>query len=340
MKRMVSLFVMFCGITLAGEAAAGCYWSYWRPNSSYAITVPAELTMRPNAGLGEVLARYRTPLFATGLFAYCGNGDVIDMTLDLNGLALSGYSHVYETGVEGIGIRISYYAGGGPPEVPPPSVYLPLSRTFDDHGNFGTWAPEVFYVEYIRTGMAVGSGTVPAAFTARWVMPLASGQPGPSTIAYTSMGTTKLINSSYFTTCESLNPHLEVPMGKGVIRQISNGASPVVTFGFDVSCRGWKPTLPPPVKIYFQGDSPGPGLLRLSGAGQPGVARGVGIALTNGQNVNLPFIKANAIALQWQRSETGGEIYRFDGRARYTSLGGEYQPGSADAALTYVFEYN
>lgn len=340
MKKMALLFVMFCGITLTGEAAAGCYWSSWIPNSSYTITVPAELTMRPNAGFGEVLARYRTPMLGSNFYANCVNGDVINLTLDLNGLPPSGYPHVYETGVKGIGIRISFYAGGGPPEVPPPFFYLPFSRTIDEITSFGMWAPYVFYVEYIRTGMAVGSGTVSAAFTSRWMMPPSSGHAGPSTIAYTSTSTTKLINTSYFTTCESLNPHLEVPMGKGVIKQISNAASPVVTFGFDVSCRGWKPTLPPPVKIYFQGDSPGPGLLRLSGAGQPGVARGVGIALTNGQNVNLPFIKAGAIALQWQRSEADGEIYRFDGRARYTSLGGEYRPGSADAALTYVFEYN
>ena len=152
---------------------------------------------------------------------------------------------------------------------------------------------------------------------------------------------TELINEVYFTSCESQTPNLDVPMGKQQITQISANAAPKKTFTFEVRCRGSKPSTPIPVKVHFEGDSPAEGQLNLSGAGQPGVAKGVQIALTTPEGAKLPFNKAKAVDLKWLRSEPTAEVYQFSGAAQYVpSNSGPLKPGRGDATMTYVLDYN
>ncbi|MFJ1253851.1 fimbrial protein [Cupriavidus sp. CuC1] len=151
--------------------------------------------------------------------------------------------------------------------------------------------------------------------------------------------TIKVVNPVFFEGCMPLDKVRNVPMGKELARGIQAGTASKKDFSFEIRCEG-KPNKLPPVKVYFQGDSPAAGMLRLSDAGKPGVASGVGIALTNNRGVKLPFSGASTIALDWRRSETGGEVYGFSGIASYAPIGGEVKPGRANATMTYVLDYN
>lgn len=137
-----------------------------------------------------------------------------------------------------------------------------------------------------------------------------------------------------------MEPSTTVQMGKIAISNIKSGAVPEKLFALDIRCRGMQPEKPVPVRIYFEGDSAGPGLLNPTGVGQAGVAQGIAIELKNDKGTKLPFSKPNAINLDWQRSDVDAEVYRFAGSARYSASGGEIKPGKADASMTYVLDYN
>ncbi len=151
---------------------------------------------------------------------------------------------------------------------------------------------------------------------------------------------TKFEHNAFFTTCYTPKSSTEVKMGRPAAEQVKRGSVQDVPFALDVVCEGLNPTVKPPVKVYFEGNSVRDGLLNLEGVGQPGVAKGVAISLTNDKNVALPFSQDKAVALDWQSSGPGTEMYRFAAKARYVPTGTEVAAGKADATLTYVLEYN
>ncbi|WP_175908304.1 fimbrial protein, partial [Burkholderia seminalis] len=119
-------------------------------------------------------------------------------------------------------------------------------------------------------------------------------------------GTTQVTNNIYFGGCQTTTPVTNVRMGKEIIERIKSGRAAEHPFSLEVACGTNKPGNPLPVKVYFEGDNEAEGLLRLSGRGTPGVASGIGIALTSDKGVKLPFIKANALTMDWNRSSPEG----------------------------------
>ncbi|SFQ68772.1 Pilin (type 1 fimbria component protein) [Pseudomonas sp. NFPP07] len=152
--------------------------------------------------------------------------------------------------------------------------------------------------------------------------------------------TTKFEHNAFFTTCYTPKSSTEVNMGRPAVEQLKRGSVMEQPFALDVVCEGLNPTVKPPVKVYFEGNSVRDGLLNLNGVGQPGIAKGVAISLLSDKNVALPFSKARAATLAWQDSGPGNERYRFAAKARYVTTGAEVAAGKADATLTYVLEYN
>ncbi|AZC31694.1 hypothetical protein C4K38_3736 [Pseudomonas chlororaphis subsp. piscium] len=151
---------------------------------------------------------------------------------------------------------------------------------------------------------------------------------------------TKFEHNAFFTTCYTPKSSTEVNMGRPAAEQVKRGSVQDFPIALDVVCNGLNPTVKPPVKVYFEGNSVRDGLLNLNGVGQTGVAKGVAISLSSDKNVALPFSKAKAVALDWQSSGPGTEMYRFAAKARYVTTGAEVAAGKADATLTYVLEYN
>lgn len=84
-------------------------------------------------------------------------------------------------------------------------------------------------------------------------------------------------------------------MGRPTAYDIKRGAVPDHGFSLDVVCEGLNPSVKPPVKVYFEGNSIQDGLLNLTGRGEAGVAQGVGISLTSSKGAALPFTQARAL---------------------------------------------
>ncbi len=149
-----------------------------------------------------------------------------------------------------------------------------------------------------------------------------------------------LEHNAFFTTCSTQKSTIDVNMGRPTAYDIKRGAAPDHGFSLDVVCEGLNPSIKPPVKVYFEGNSIQDGLLNLTGRGEAGVAQGVGISLTSSKGAALPFTQARALPLDWLASGAGTEMYRFVGSARYVATGGKITAGKADSILTYILEYN
>lgn len=202
------------------------------------------------------------------------------------------------------------------------------------------YPPHKVRVELVRTAKSVGpGGTVSLAFNALYD---ADKDPSGRILRryINGSGTTQVTNNIYFGGCQTTTPVTNVRMGKEIIERIKSGRAAEHPFSLEVACGTNKPGNPLPVKVYFEGDSEAEGLLRLSGRGTPGVAAGIGIALTSDKGVKLPFIKANALTMDWNRSSPEGEVYRFTGKARYAPTTGAITVGSGNATLNFVIEYN
>nr|WP_295376359.1 fimbrial protein [Pseudoxanthomonas sp.] len=320
--------VLFVSLLAASNTAfATCQWNGTAPQSSYNVPrLPSTLDIA-KADIGQVLVR--RPLFISmnSISWLCSAGEPFSFKANVDGLVSNG-AGIYATNVEGIGVRI-----GSSSDNSKPGFHA------DFEGRVG--APIIWplnnyiWIEFIRTGTAVGSGAVTLSFTAEWKY----GGLAPVTYRYSS-STTTLVNRIYFESCASAARSIDVPLGKATTSLIRQNAIPKKNFSFEVSCKSPEFTQKPAVKIYFEGKTQN-GLLALTGAGDPGTATGVGIELTDDQGINkLPFAKNSAINLSWLRRDPDAEVYRFSGHARYVPSGGEVKAGAGDATLTYVLEYN
>lgn len=192
-------------------------------------------------------------------------------------------------------------------------------------------------IDFVRTDIGVGKGDMPS-FNYKTSFFIDTSYTNPRRAVYAIEGTglkTRFEHNAFFTTCYTPKSSTEVNMGRPAAEQVKRGSVQNFPFALDVVCEGLNPTVKPPVKVYFEGNSVRDGLLNLNGSGQSGVAKGVAISLSSDKNVALPFSKAKAVALDWQASGPGNEMYRLAAKARYVTTGAE-----ADATLTYVLEYN
>ncbi|MCR3765169.1 fimbrial protein [Pseudomonas aeruginosa] len=197
--------------------------------------------------------------------------------------------------------------------------------------------PNYMAIEFIRTGMEVGRGTV-APFDLATEFYLGTTPMTHIPITGSSLRTT-LVQNIYFTSCHNPYSDPTVDMGRPYAALVKQGQVEERPFSLTIRCDGMNATTKPPVKIYFEGNAVRDGLLRLSDEGQAGVAKGVAIELKNDNGVALPFAKERAVSLAWRNSAPDAEIYGFSGKAKYVATG-EVIPGKADATLSYVLEYN
>ncbi|AZC82786.1 hypothetical protein C4K30_3674 [Pseudomonas chlororaphis subsp. piscium] len=260
------------------------------------------------------------------------------MTDVTTNLASRGSPGLYDSGVPGIGIRIGHYddQNWGSP------VYPPYTITFQVSVGSISYFPNRMKIDFVRTDIGVGKGDMPS-FNYKTSYFIDANNTTPARAVFAIEGTglkTKFEHNAFFTTCYTPKSSTEVNMGRPAAEQVKRGSVQDFPFALDVVCNGLNPTVKPPVKVYFEGNSVRDGVLNLNGVGQPGVAKGVAISLSNDKNVALPFSKAKAVALDWQSSGPGTEMYRFAAKARYVTTAAEVVAGKADATLTYVLEYN
>ncbi|RQT00792.1 fimbrial protein [Burkholderia seminalis] len=315
----------------AGAAFGECRYSgSWRLNT-FDVTLPATMNIAA-APVGGVLARSEIEYMAldASKTVACWSPDRIDFTITVqDGQLVPGYNSVYKTNVDGIGVRFVFVGT---------REYVPPWSAIGGNPNYPTSyyiAPYKVRMELVRTATNVASGgSVSLAFNA------AFGAAGMTQLYINGRGTTRVINNIYFGGCKTTTPITNIRMGKEPIERIKGGRAAEHPFSLEVACGTNKPGNPLPVKVYFEGDNAAAGLLRLSERGTPGVAAGVGIALTSDRDVKLPFNQGDALTMDWNRSSPDGEVYRFTGKAKYAPTTGAITAGRGNATLNFVIQYN
>ncbi|MDH4873411.1 fimbrial protein [Pseudomonas sp. BN515] len=243
---------------------------------------------------------------------------------------VAGYSNVFESGIEGIGLRIySYGSTGGSNS----SGYVPSH----DNNGYGAYRPRnSFQLELVRVGQRVGSGTILLDFGISLSSSAYTGGTW-SRLTWRGAGSATVINEAMYASCEPAKPVDTVDMGEVLGKDLRAGRAPVKSFSFDVRCKGLKRPNHL-VRAYFEGKSPGTGLLNIqTGADQ---ASGVALALKDAQDNPLQFSSGRTYPLGLIGEDAEGHLYRFEGSAQYVRTDAPLKTGKADAALTYVLDYN
>ncbi|WP_256657714.1 fimbrial protein [Pseudomonas sp. R5-89-07] len=289
-------------------------------NKTFDAAFPSAIVISPNIPIGGVLARS----LWMGIGSYsivCSVGDKV-LYEERSGMEMSQIPGVYKTNVEGVGLKFVLK--------PHTNRAVPFALHYERPLGVDIGVE----ISLIRTGAFVGKNRLEANFD------ISVGH-GTASRAATYRGriSTQLEENNY-TMCLVGDINLDVQLGRFFVGQVRSGSAAPKSFSFDVSCAGVPAGKPLPVKVYFVGDSPSAGTLYLSGRGSSGVAKGVVIGLENDKGVALPFDRANAVPIEWQSSQPSGEVYRFDGLAKYMPGGGSIQPGMANAVMIIVLEYS
>ncbi|WP_146036041.1 fimbrial protein [Pseudomonas sp. LFM046] len=328
-RLILAALALFCG---AGQALAGdCTLASGKPTEQFLGAFPASVTLKA-ANIGQVMAEFTQP-FGTSHSWECWVA-TFGMKAITSTLALDGTSeNIFQTGIPGVGIRFRFNSTSSYWGI---NRYPPFSTRLLPGATVQIWSPSTVTVQFIRIAMEVGRGDI-TAFDINSEIYWGSNKP----VKVTGTGLkTKIVNNIYYTSCYNPSPDPTVNMGRPAAAHIKRGEVTEHPFALSIRCDGLNPTTKPPVKIYFEGDSPSDGRLKLTGQAQPGVANGVGISLKDDKGTPLPFAKDRALSLTWQRSAVNAEFYRFSGKAKYIATGGNIKPGSANATMTYILEYN
>lgn len=328
---LVSILASFAACTAWANNPNKCRW--W-PNSyermEFRVAVPSSIVLK-RAEIGQVMASVSQTVSSANMVASCPlTVPKLSYRHDLApGSALqleAGYTNVYKTGINGVGLRFKWkyvmeehvLPGGFEANNPQSQqLFMPAMK-------------ELSY-EFVRTGLEVGSGEVRLDFIIRFLFT------GWHAANINVSGVVRVETGNYFNGCAGIKKDISVLMGKASAEELRANEARTVAFDLSVSCSGLPARSALPLKVYFEGDSPGPGRLNLRGGGGSGVE----ISLLNDQSVALPFSQGSAMAMNWIRSGVGVEIYHLPIRARYVQKNNAtIEAGRADAELNYILEYN
>ena len=151
-----ALIIMGCTLSLEGYAACTANTGFIPIDISMNV---GRVVVRPSDAVGTVLRRASFPITPNNSTISCDrNAGVIQAVLSQNPtLSPAGNDSVYNTNVQGIGIRLYRDAGSGSGF----SDYYPYSRSLSASQNYVLGAG-FFIVEIIKTAASTGSGALTA----------------------------------------------------------------------------------------------------------------------------------------------------------------------------------
>lgn len=279
------------------------------------VTIPGTFNLSTGP-IGSVIAS--SPAISNGsdLFRCSGTEYRHEYTLEGAEQAVVG-GKVYKTGVDGVGIRFVHSNG----------AILPSSYVGSNTAS--QWStPRTLRADFIRTSREVASGDVKMNVTSEQIFS------GWNARQLRIKVDAKVQSQAYFSGCTGVEK-LNVALGRVSLAGADTARQK--PFNLDVLCSGAAAGSRIPVKVYFEGDSDGPGRLNLEAGG----AQGVEISLLNDRGVKLPFSQGSALGMTWMRSEPKGEVYRLPVIAEYAKKASQkVVPGRANATLNYILEYN
>ncbi|WP_051880488.1 fimbrial protein [Buttiauxella noackiae] len=319
MSTLRLLGMIFPGLFLMLSAFSACATC-----SFYRGTAPM---IWDNINIGTVYAQRDTPvgsiIYSTvlpatfsGEWLTCGSGELISATMFRD--AVSGFSHIYDTGIPGVGIK-AYYQTSGTFDNPP--------RTGINSSSGGT-----------VSALGLGSGIKIELYKTG---PISSGNIEPGLYFQKTYGELEVVRGSIVggqviqVACSLRNQNINVALPDVLgIDFTGPGATPGETsFTVDLDCDAGAR-----INVSLSGsksaETSDTSILALSGAGTAGVARGVGIQLLYG---NTPLKINNNIVL---KTSTGGQEFPADAfTARYFQTRDKVTAGSANSTATLNITY-
>lgn len=236
----------------------------------------------------------------------------------------------FKTGIPGTELGIGFGYGRGN------SVVRSITHGWEMTVEANTYTPypdKILAMVYRTESRVPRTGRMgPISYTAKLM-------DGPRVIhTYRIQSSIEFTNNIYLMSCTADQKVVQVPMGAATVSSMRANASPVRSYDLDVTCEDG-PTGVPPVKIYFVGETTPQGVLRLSEV--PHTATGVGIAVSDTNGNPLPFDRKKALRMTHVGRIKDIDRYHFQGRAQYVTIPErQLGPGRADAAMTYVLDYN
>lgn len=279
------------------------------------VTIPGTFNLSTGP-IGSVIAS--SPAISNGSAEFRCSGSQFRQEYTLEGAEQAAVGdRVYKTGVDGVGIRFVLSNG----------IVLPVS--FVSNNSAPSWLiARSLRADFIRTSREVASGEVKMNLTSEQIFS------GWNARQLRIKVDAKVQSQAYFSGCTGVEK-LNVALGRVSLAGADTARQK--PFNLDVLCSGAAAGSKIPVKVYFEGDSDGPGRLNL----EPGGAQGVEISLLNDRSVKLPFSQGSALDMTWTRSEPKGEVYRLPVIAEYAKKASQkVVPGRANATLNYILEYN
>ncbi|HAU5638876.1 fimbrial protein [Citrobacter amalonaticus] len=283
-----------------------------------------------NVSLNDVIVQRDAPVGTTvltqsistglsdgGVFAYCYTGDKAHYLLKGESVvAVSGYDHVYETNVPGIGITIEGGDSG--------RFYSNPSYDKASTGNYqwawSNWGTS-FEITLVKTG------------------PISSGNINGITAVMSAAGLGDLltlnINAGKVTTlaCSINTPTIRAPLGNVVNSSFTGVGSMPKSFDFDV---GLECDAGANINVSLEGaqssETSDTSVLALTDAGQPDVASGVGVQIVYGSK---PLKLNENIVLG--KAEGGHTLFALT--ARYYQTKTTVKNGAANATATLNITY-
>lgn len=315
MRWVSVLFIMvFASISLSAEACT-IYWS----GKQQEIRYPYDITVQRDVPVGTVVSTLNTYIRDSSDYAKCMPGDTPTQYLNWT-YSWPGSNSIYQTNVQGIGIRVSFSYGGvlwG--AVPLSRVMINSMSTSWFFGEDARWQ-----VEMIKTGPIV-AGRVNAGKYANVTVQ------GIELVSLFSYGANIVPIA-----CDLKTPNLTFPIGNIMGTSFGNvvGTTPAnaqSTQNLGLECDSYVN-----INVSLSGnqnpDVANNSVLALNGQGSAGVASGVGVQLLyNGTPLQLN----NRIVLK--KSPGGQETFPLT--ARYYQTRTAVTLGSANTSATLNLTY-
>ncbi|WP_288889287.1 fimbrial protein [uncultured Citrobacter sp.] len=323
--KLVCRFIFFLTVLFSssGFACSGLVWDATTANQTISIN---NIFVQRDTPVGSVIASVNGTPSWPGFYYYA---DYCDMyaVMEYNGAQLSGYDHVYNTNVSGVGIRIkmaTWSFGSGYASAAPGSLF----STISGNGGYGVYPPTV---ELVKTGNIISGALQPGAVTKMYAANNTYTGTVPSEVSWTLTTATQITQVACgITSGNSLSFPIGVVQG-GQFTQKGTVSKEKTTVDLKLDCDPQAN-----INITLNGtqnpDTNDSSVLTLTNQGQDGIAHGVGVQLV----YNGTPLKLNE-RLVVKHSSGGQETFPIT--AQYIQTKDSVRPGIANATATLNLTY-
>jgi type 1 fimbria pilin len=320
----VMLFALCC-VWSQTSLADGC-----NNTASHLSNLPVlnigTIYVSPDMPIGSVLYQ-GTSIAGSAMDDYCSNPVTVTPTMAYLSSQISSYgNNVYETGVDGIGIRVSFSGKLGSPgtDIQMPGVAISIPTVSYGLPAYGIRAIDGYItVTLIKTG-PVSGGLMPSGVVMR--LTIAGVTVGEPTA---SIGSVVVIGS----TCKITNENIQIKLDDILASKMNSVGSTYNPKNFNV---GLNCDPGARVSATLRGndnpDTTADGVLQLSNAGGDDIADGVGIQILN-NNVPMPLNQLISLRTFTTTQET------LPFTVQYFQTKSEIKTGKANATATLEITY-